>query len=165
VFFDLAGWKWSYEPIDLDGWIPDFVLHLHEPVLVEVKPALSEADLRTHCAKIDAAKPGHEVLLLGAQVGIVEDKPFGSISIGLLAEVVTQTNISPAEAKTTTAPWWEAATSFICGVCRKPSFAHSYMSYTCRVCGKGSVHRNGYAENWPDAEMRSAQNEVQWRPS
>lgn len=24
AFFDLAGWKWKYEPIDLNGWIPDF---------------------------------------------------------------------------------------------------------------------------------------------
>ena len=24
AFFDLAGWEWKYEPIDLDGWIPDF---------------------------------------------------------------------------------------------------------------------------------------------
>lgn len=23
-FFDLAGWTWEYEPIDLDGWTPDF---------------------------------------------------------------------------------------------------------------------------------------------
>lgn len=26
AFFDQMGWKWSYEPVDLDGWIPDFVL-------------------------------------------------------------------------------------------------------------------------------------------
>lgn len=24
AFFDQAGWEWKYEPIDLDGWIPDF---------------------------------------------------------------------------------------------------------------------------------------------
>lgn len=23
-FFDLANWKWQYEPIDLEGWSPDF---------------------------------------------------------------------------------------------------------------------------------------------
>lgn len=26
AFFDLAGWKWEYEPLDLKGWVPDFVL-------------------------------------------------------------------------------------------------------------------------------------------
>jgi hypothetical protein len=24
AFFDLANWQWSYEPIDLEGWTPDF---------------------------------------------------------------------------------------------------------------------------------------------
>ena len=42
-FFDLLGWRWEYEPFDLNGWIPDFVLrgatHDH---LIEVKPALDQ---------------------------------------------------------------------------------------------------------------------------
>ena len=28
AFFDLMGWQWSYEPIDLDGWTPNFALEL-----------------------------------------------------------------------------------------------------------------------------------------
>lgn len=38
AFFDIAGWRWQYEPIDLDGWIPDFRLCGKIPALVEVKP-------------------------------------------------------------------------------------------------------------------------------
>jgi hypothetical protein len=38
AFFDLAGWRWQYEPIDLDGWIPDFRLCGSVPALCEVKP-------------------------------------------------------------------------------------------------------------------------------
>lgn len=44
AFFDLTGWKWKYEPHDLEHWMPDFEIS-HEnptfrdyPVLVEVKP-------------------------------------------------------------------------------------------------------------------------------
>jgi hypothetical protein len=39
--FDQLGWKWHYEPLDFDGWIPDFVIDngLHKPLLVDVKPA------------------------------------------------------------------------------------------------------------------------------
>jgi len=47
VFFDLTGLEWEYEPIDLDGWIPDFWVKIpcdhsecsgsHE-LYVEVKP-------------------------------------------------------------------------------------------------------------------------------
>src|ERR1041384_7453009 len=38
AFFDLVGWKWEYEPLDLTGYIPDFILAFHKPLLVEVKP-------------------------------------------------------------------------------------------------------------------------------
>lgn len=46
-FFDLVNWEWKYEPIDLEGWVPDFMVKFpcchsecggsHE-LLVEVKP-------------------------------------------------------------------------------------------------------------------------------
>jgi hypothetical protein len=40
AFFDLVGWKWEYEPIDLEGWAPDFLIHGKKaPIYVEVKPA------------------------------------------------------------------------------------------------------------------------------
>ncbi len=38
AFFDFMGWSWDYEPLDLKGYIPDFVLNFKHPLLVEVKP-------------------------------------------------------------------------------------------------------------------------------
>lgn len=42
AFFDLVGWKWTYEPVDLEGWTPDFVLSFEYPIkrdfYAEVKP-------------------------------------------------------------------------------------------------------------------------------
>jgi hypothetical protein len=38
AFFDKMGWKWEYEPFDLEGWSPDFLLDAADPILVEVKP-------------------------------------------------------------------------------------------------------------------------------
>lgn len=38
AFFDIAGWPWEYEPFDMDGWAPDFMLKGAVPALVEVKP-------------------------------------------------------------------------------------------------------------------------------
>lgn len=39
AFFDLCGWRWDYEPFDLDGWAPDFKLTMGCVVaLAEVKP-------------------------------------------------------------------------------------------------------------------------------
>lgn len=37
-FFDLAGWRFEYEPFETDGWIPDFLIQEAAQVLVEVKP-------------------------------------------------------------------------------------------------------------------------------
>jgi len=36
AFFDLCGWEWEYEPVDLPGWTPDFILE--KKIAVEVKP-------------------------------------------------------------------------------------------------------------------------------
>lgn len=40
AFFDLLEWRWEYEPLDLEGYIPDFMLTgvWEDPFLVEVKP-------------------------------------------------------------------------------------------------------------------------------
>src|SRR3990167_4035696 len=39
AFFDLVGWKWVYEPFELNYYIPDFILiGKDQTVLVEVKP-------------------------------------------------------------------------------------------------------------------------------
>lgn len=38
AFFDLCGWEWEYEPFDLEGWTPDFLLKGNTRCLIEVKP-------------------------------------------------------------------------------------------------------------------------------
>lgn len=57
AFFDLAGWKWEYEPIDLDGWTPDFKVTFpcehsecggSHTLLVEVKPYFSLSEFDGH---------------------------------------------------------------------------------------------------------------------
>jgi hypothetical protein len=46
AFFDELSWKWSYEPIELDGYIPDFILDFPAgKVLVEVKGVWPSSDL------------------------------------------------------------------------------------------------------------------------
>jgi hypothetical protein len=63
AFFDLARWRWEYEPIDLVGWSPDFHVEFdcghsecgptHE-LYVEVKPYHSLDQFADHaCMKIN----------------------------------------------------------------------------------------------------------------
>lgn len=57
AFFDLAGWKWEYEPLDLHGWTPDFLVTFpcshsecsgSHSLLVEVKPYLKVEEFEGH---------------------------------------------------------------------------------------------------------------------
>lgn len=78
AFFDLVGVKWDYEPIDLEGWAPDFLLRTKiGPVLVEVKPVdltayidavnrgSDDTDALAPYDKALAHSRKHQVLLLG----------------------------------------------------------------------------------------------------
>jgi hypothetical protein len=81
AFFDLMRWRWEYEPFDLPGWIPDFLL-CEEDILVEVKPV---SDLRNEIARstmlemVSAARGRHEGLLI---LGVGPWERWGCESIG-----------------------------------------------------------------------------------
>lgn len=72
AFFDLIGWRWEYEPADLDGWVPDFLLIWPSGTIpVEVKPinwtGETPAAIAAHAAREDLAKAlGQTCLILGA---------------------------------------------------------------------------------------------------
>src|SRR5438874_13244007 len=78
AFFDLCKWGWKYEPIDLHGWIPDFIFKGKANFLVEIKPFYARNDSefdddfdyetsewKPEINKILKAKPDNPVLLLG----------------------------------------------------------------------------------------------------
>jgi len=76
AMFDLLKIEWEYEPIDLDGYIPDFVLNFAEPMIVEVKPLLGDPWrwLETEEPVQAIAKAVHsgwqgEGILVGASIG------------------------------------------------------------------------------------------------
>ncbi len=74
AFFDLLHWKWQYEPFDLSGYIPDFVIDFRKPseklssfwqqgpLLIEVKPEASLVELAHH---------GHKIMASGWKAGAV----------------------------------------------------------------------------------------------
>jgi hypothetical protein len=86
AFFDLCGWKWSYEPEGFDGWIPDFSLG-ELPTLVEVKPFLREEEWKSCIEKIVASGCKHNVVLLGSDATFfLDDKNQETPMIGWLVE-------------------------------------------------------------------------------
>lgn len=62
AFFDLCGWQWEYEPFDLNGWIPDFMLRgAKTNTLVEVKPLdWNVPTIRTEYTNRDGSTRWHE---------------------------------------------------------------------------------------------------------
>ncbi len=64
ALFDAIGWKWEYEPFDLDGYIPDFAILGDRPLLVEVKPGLTLEELSVHAEKAEIAN--RDILIVGA---------------------------------------------------------------------------------------------------
>lgn len=89
AFFDLCGWRWDYEPFDLDGWAPDFLIRLDiTTVLAEVKPfdAVSFIANEVKTGGRKAAMPeyekamrhsyNHQVVLFGSSPLFHDDVPF-----------------------------------------------------------------------------------------
>lgn len=88
AFLDLAGLKWEYEPFDLEGWAPDFLIRTSVgPVLAEVKPydvvdfmkwqvlAGGQCVTIPEYEKAFAHARQHQVLLLGSSP-VFHDIPF-----------------------------------------------------------------------------------------
>lgn len=75
ALFDLISVTWRYEPIDLRGYIPDFVVTWigGAEILVECKPALNVSDdmLVAAARKIDDSTWPDRAMIVGAHVGVV----------------------------------------------------------------------------------------------
>lgn len=72
-FFGLLGWQYQYEPCDLSGWIPDFlILGRKHDTLAEVKPFSRgeefDVERETICRAIEGTMPHRIVLLLGCTI-------------------------------------------------------------------------------------------------
>lgn len=65
AFFDNIGARWQYEPVDLVGYIPDFLVDLPAPLLIEVKPAARSSALLEAARKIDASGWRGEAWVVG----------------------------------------------------------------------------------------------------
>jgi hypothetical protein len=63
AFFDLIGWSWTYEPLDADGYIPDFLIHGDAPFLVEVGSCVTQSEYIAKGEKARRAFPGHHAVI------------------------------------------------------------------------------------------------------
>lgn len=128
AFFDLIGWRWTYEPFDGNGYIPDFIVHGPRSVCVEVKPDISPTALHAHLNdKVLPGVDGHwggDVLIVGHSPLFGHAEMWDTYSAGLLAERSYDGPYSVDDAV------WARCTK-----CSQWSVFHALMSYACRPCG------------------------------
>lgn len=91
-FFDLLGWKWQYEPFDLNGWTPDFIIYgiRDRFVLVEIKPFCDGEILSEYQKKISKAAKGHNCIIL---FDGFEKSSWGGVVAGYQFDTVIENSI------------------------------------------------------------------------
>lgn len=170
AFFDLVGWRWTYEPFDTGGWIPDFLIQGWQPLLVEIGPCVTEDDYRQKAAKAhEAARCGRiaerEVLVLGSVIAPDITLGSGELAAGLLGESIP----GHAADDCPTGGWscnhqpglWLEAAAWAAGSTGLGVY-HTYGMYGHRPHGDG--HEQPLRRSTELDEMwRRAGNEVQWR--
>lgn len=159
LFFDLCQWPWEYEPFDLNGYIPDFVLKFPTPILVEVKSEVLLTDLLKHTQKIDDAGWESEAVVVGAT--LFQEPEMGYPSLGIIREWNDPDTKSPIEGG-----WvWSSAVFMDCPACKRVSFYHYLFTWSCRACdhydGDHFTHPEMYEVGylWNVAKTKS-----QWKP-
>lgn len=179
AFFDLMGWRWVYEPTDLNGYIPDFFLRCHanygSNVVVEVKPASSEAEFLDAIGKIKDGGWCGSYVVVG--LGLMSSADFSGdvlqypshdpiVGVGNIIDLVDQEAWNKEKAKLggrqTTV--WDAKPDTIhisgCGVCGAitPFDFPECLFCTARFDG-GTRYDAGLIES----AFSTAKNRTQWK--
>lgn len=147
TFFGHLGWRVEYEPIDGNGYIPDFVIYGNRPVMVEVKPATTIADLQPHVDKVTSGLTGeweYDILIVGAGIDLPPGRTYPDCwhgqfpSIGWFGQY-NEWDDGPS--------WvWSYGLLITCLECSQFAILHDEMSYGGRPCwcvegGDGHIGR------------------------
>lgn len=178
AMFDLLRWRVEYEPIDFNGWIPDFVINEAEEVFVEVKPVPRFP--KQAAEKIDQSGCPNEVLIVGHSIPIVEGydgfsgEEHGATYLGWLREIYPDNQVAWGLAEC--GLWLGDEGILTTGRIRVGNpdnligFCHAVQSYRDRVTGfydGGSYGAGSYGAFNVSATIQrywqEAGNMVQWR--
>lgn len=152
AFFDLCEWRYEYEPLDLNGWFPDFALYGDKGnmILVEVKPVIKFPS--SIAKKINKSSKGCRELLILGQGPFLSSDLIEIYSIGWLMEIDYACD------------YWDEAIWGQWELSNKPGFCHKIGSYQDRISGfyDGGCYGAGYSQ---DVELlwNEAGNIVQYK--
>jgi hypothetical protein len=160
AFFDEIGWRWSYEPFDAAGYIPDFLIHGARPMLVEVKPFHHYEQWEPVIERVRSALVGswlEDILYLGVEPNVALHPQTvweGVPALGLLDEGEAQW-YGPHE-------WALGGAHFgHCATCGTKAVLHSTQSFTHRPCDHYHGGHTPPGWDWRQA-WAGATNAVKW---
>ncbi len=163
AFMDQLGWKREYEPFDLGGYIPDFVITGKREIIVEVKHSTLINDLAEHEAKIEDSGWKKDAIIVGA-TPIFDCQGPGWMPLGEYGQYCQFGDGITGEMNY--GLWWAYGLWFRCAGCHMISFFHEEASYACPLCLKHDG--DGHIDSVEPAEIKSlwakARNATQWRP-
>lgn len=154
AMFDILGWQWTYEPFDGTGYVPDFLISSPHPMLIEVKPAVTEADYLAPVQKITAGIGylwTHDVLIVGADA----QSPHGTGTAGLFVDFLhdhTDWNTTPAR--------W-----MLCSECVTLGITPDGQDGLLRPCGHTATAHQRVNPAVIVGAWRQAGNIVKWKPA
>ncbi len=172
MMFDLFNWSWNYEPIDLEGYIPDFRVDLGKTrFIVEVKPEGHILDLQPAALKIDKTSYRGQVLIVGDNWSIsthgVPNLLFDEFpAIGAIRDDwYREEPIWNSEA---TDDQWSVARIAFCKMCGGVTIFSDRGSWSCRRCPGLDKHYhlcdvNGSLSEFLKNGWAGAANVTQWK--
>lgn len=185
AFMKNIGWDVVYEPFDGDGYIPDFLVQGDQPMLIEVKPAVTQKEYEAAVPKAESGLSAHwrhDILIVGASPYWVSQDGMESDHVaGMLGEfhsffvrehgagyydAADAAMLRAENPDSEVFHWdWDLGRWFACRVCGYVNVFHSVGSFAGRPCGH--YDGNGHLGTPPIAVMKSmwadACNDVKWR--
>lgn len=159
AFFDLCGWKWTYEPFDLNGYSPDFMLHFKTPMIAEVKPCIHPHEFSQHTPKVESSGWDGEAIILGAS--FYKTDTWDAAGLGLMSQA------GEKSMESYDGPCWSSAVFQKCTNCGEFSFFHEEWTWRCATndCYEGDHFLNPIDLDTALGMWNRASSYVQWHPN
>lgn len=156
AFMHNIGWEHTYEPLDGDGYIPDFIVHGAAAFFVEVKPAVVLSEFRQEQAKVERGLQQFD-----RDVVIVGVTPFLTSAQGFASYCANSASVGWMLSESD----WQDADWITCLHCHAAAVFHTTMSFHSRPCGHyDGDHLLGQpALDYLQGAWSDACNEVKWR--
>lgn len=160
AFMQNIGWDIVYEPFDGDGYIPDFLVQGAKPLLVEIKPAVTQSEYEAAVPKVEQGLEKHwrhDILILGAApISHSSGALLHAGCVGYALHTDPDPNVAMLWA-------WGAADWLRCMECRTIRVRTADFAWDAQPCGHDHKRTQYAAAREINEAWADACNDVKWR--